>query len=137
MLAFARGLRREELSALQQGDFNTDRNCIRIERAATYVPGEGIQVGLTKTNNSDRQITLPLSVMKLGENYNAEIKVLAARRAKRNKVVLLDDPVGNTKWLFTQPDGSIGHPHALNSFLRKFCEEHRLVNPFFHVKGRH
>jgi integrase len=128
MLAFAGGLRREELSALQQGDFNTVKNTVKIERAATYVPGEGIHVGLTKTTNSDRRITLPLSVMNLRENYNAEIKALAARRAKRNKVVLLDDPVGNAKWLFTQPHGSIGHPHALNSFLRKFCEEHRLFN---------
>lgn len=128
MLAFAGGLRREEFSALKQGDFNNEKNTVKIERSATYIPGEGVHVGLTKTDNSDRYITLPPSVMKLRESYNAELKTLAARRAKRNKVVLLDDPIGNTKWLFTQPDGSIGHPHALNTFLKKFCTDHELFN---------
>ncbi|AIF51212.1 site-specific integrase [Pelosinus sp. UFO1] len=128
MLAFAGGLRREELSALKQGDFNAEKNTAKIERAATYIPGEGIHIGLTKTNNSERTISLPISVMKLRESYNAEIKALAMRRAKRNKVVLLDDPISSDKWLFSQPDGSIGHPHALNSFLKKFCFEHDLFN---------
>lgn len=62
MLAFAGGLRREELSALKQGDFNTEKNTAKIERAATYIPREGIHIGLTKTNNSERTISLPLSV---------------------------------------------------------------------------
>jgi integrase len=73
-------------------------------------------------------ISLPISVMKLRESYNAEIKALAMRRAKRKKVVLLADPISSDKWLFSQPDGSIGHPHALNSFLKKFCFEYDLFN---------
>lgn len=128
MLAFAGGLRREEFSALQQGDFNTEKNAVKIQRAATYIPGEGIHVGMTKTDNSERTISLPPSVMRLRESYNAELKEQAMRRAKRNKVVLLDDPIGPTKWLFSQPDGSIGHTHALNSFLKSFCAEHDLFN---------
>jgi integrase len=123
-----RRLRREEISALKQGDFNIDKNSVKIERAATYIPGEGISVGATKTYNSERTLSLPPSVMKLRESYNAEKKALAMRRAKRNKVVLLDDPISNDKWLFSQPDGSIGHPHTLSSFLKKFTAEHKLFN---------
>lgn len=129
MLAFAGGMRREELSALKQRDFNTDKNSVKIERAATYTPGEKVHVGDVKTFNSERSISLPLSVMKLRELHNAEIKALAARRAKRKKVVLLDDPIGKDKWLFSQPDGSVGHPHALNNFLKRFCEDNKLF-PF-------
>lgn len=128
MLAFAGGMRREEFSALKQGDFNAEKNTVKIERAATYIPGEEINIGLTKTDNSERYVTLPPSVMKLRESYNAELKTLAARRAQRNKVVLFDDPIGSTKWLFSKPDGSIGHPHALNSFLKAFCAKYKLFN---------
>lgn len=63
MLAFVGGMRREEFSALKWGDFDFDKNAVKIQRAATYIAGEGIHIGPTKTTNSDRFISLPVSVM--------------------------------------------------------------------------
>ena len=66
--------------------------------------------------------------MNLFQLHKAEVKNQAARRAKRNKVVSIEDPTGDGKWVFTQHDGRIGHPHAANNFLRRFCEENKLFN---------
>jgi len=127
MLAFAGSMRREEFSALQYGDFNTVKNTVRIELSATYIP-EAIHVGPTKTLNSERTAGLPPLVMHLLELHKAEVKESTARRDKRHKVVSIEDPTGPTKWLFTQHDSSIGHPQALNVFLKNFCAENNLFH---------
>ena len=104
------------------------KHTVKIQRAATYIPGDKINIGTTKTSNSERTLSLPASVIYLLEQYKAEIKAKAARKAKRKKVVSIDDPTKEDKWLFAKPDGSIGHPHAANSFLRKFCDENKLFH---------
>lgn len=136
MLAFVGGMRREEFSALKWGDFDFDKNAVKIQRAATYIAGEGIHIGPTKTTSSDRFISLPASVMNLLKRFKIEVKELAARKAKRKKIVKFEDPTGNDKWLFTQPDGSIGHPHAANNFLKKFVTANNLF-PFTPHMLRH
>ncbi len=125
MLAFAGSMRREEFSALRWGDFNFTKNTVKIERTAIYISGEGIpHIGPPKTTSSERIAGLPQLVAALALAYKDEVKTLA--RAKRNKITLLDDPVAPDKWVFTQPDGSVGHPHAANNFLKRFCKENNL-----------
>ncbi len=128
MLAFAGSMRREEFSALQYGDFKTDKNTVKIERSATYIPGEEVNVGPTKTFSSERTAGLPPLVMHLLDLHKAEVKSSAAKRDKRHKVVSIEDPIGPTKWLFAKHDGSIGHPQVLNVFLKRFCAENNLFH---------
>jgi len=138
-LSFTGGLRREEIFGLQWRDFNTDKSTVKIERAVVYVAGTGIIIKDTKSDNSQRTITLPTEVIELLETYKKGVQAAAKRKAKRSKVVSLGDPCGLEMWLFPQADGSVGHPHSFNTFLRRFCEEHGLpvIGPhtFRHMHG--
>jgi hypothetical protein len=61
---------------------------------------------------------MPLNITNMRRN---EVKATAKRRAKRQKVVLLDDPAAPDKWVFTQSDGcSISHPNSFNNFIKVF-----------------
>jgi len=128
MLGFTGGLRREEIAGLQWGDFDLQKNTIKIIRTATYIPGEPINISQTKTVSSDRTVSLPTATIKLLEAHKSEVKAQYAKRAKRNKVVTLIDPTAADKWLFTKSDGTIGHPQQLNTFLKRFCEDNELFN---------
>ncbi len=133
LLMFSGGLRREEVHGLKWGDLDFDKNTVTISRAAVYVAGTGIEIKSTKTAASRRTISLPPSIMRMLAKYQQEVKALYKRRAKRRKVVLLDDPIASDKWVFTAPDGSIGHPHQTNNFLKRFCEDNHLENFTPHI----
>lgn len=140
MLDFSLGLRREEIFGLKWQEINFDKYTMTIALAAVYVPKHGIVIKDTKTDNSFRTLSLPADIVAMLQEWREEVKAAAKRRAKRKKVVLLDDPVASDKWIFTQPDGyTIGHPHAFNNFLKRFCEEHKLplISPhsFRHLSG--
>ena len=138
-LAFSLGLRREEIFGLQWQDVDLEKRTITIERAAVYVAKEGIIVKDCKTDNSYRKLKLPPDIHIMLLEWREEVKAAAKRRNKRKKVVTIDDPVSAEKWLFPQADGSVGHPHSFNSFLRRFYEQHDLtpISPhaFRHLCG--
>ncbi|MEN6411202.1 MAG: site-specific integrase [Veillonellales bacterium] len=139
MLSFSLGMRREEIFGLKWKEVNFDKHTLTIALAAVYVPKHGVVIKDTKTDNSYRTISLPPDIVAMLADWKEEVKAAAKRRAKRNKVVVLDDPVGPDKWLFTKWDGSVAHPHSFNSFLSSFCEEHNLplISPhtFRHLSG--
>jgi hypothetical protein len=61
---------------------------------------------------------MPLNITKMLLEWRNEVKPAAKRRAKRQKMVLLDDP---DKWIFIQSDGcSISHPNSFNNFIKVF-----------------
>lgn len=128
MLAFTGGLRREEIAGLKWGDFDFQKNTVSIARAATYIPGEPINIDQTKTASSERTLLLPKTTIQLLEAYKTDVKALYARRAKKKKIVILDDPVSSDKWVFSQHDGTIGHPTQMSTFLKRFCEQKNLFN---------
>lgn len=133
MLGFTCGLRREEIAGLQWGDFDFNNNSVSIIRTATYICGEPIEIGQTKTESSERKLSLPFETVRLLNLYRAEVKAQYARRAKRNKVIIFTDPVSDDKWVFTKADGTIGHPTQLNTFLKRFCKENGLFNITPHI----
>lgn len=139
MLAFSIGLRREEVFGLQWGDLNWDKQTVMISRAAVYTPETGIDLKDTKSDNSFRTLSLPADIIVMLKEWQEETKAAAKRRAKRNKVVDLVDPVSADKWIFPQADGTVGHPHAFNNFLKSFCTIHNLpsISPhrFRHLCG--
>ena len=112
MLAFAQGLRTEEIFGLQKGDIK--KNIMHISRAAVYVSGEGITVKTTKTVSSQRALALSQATINILKAY------LAA--TSDNKIVSAE------RWLFAKEDGTVAHPQAFSRFLRRFCVRHKLPN---------
>lgn len=139
MLAFAKGLRREEIFGLKWQDIDFDKRTLTVARAAVYVAGYGINEKDCKTDNSYRTLSVPQDILSMLSAWKDEIKEASKRRAKRNKVVPIEDPTASDKWLFPQLDGSVGHPHAFNNFLKRFCADHNLpaIGPhvFRHLSG--
>lgn len=139
LLAFSRGLRREEIFGLQWGDINFITGKITISRAIVYVPGEGIIEKSTKSDNSFRTLSLPPSVLKMVLRWREELKASIKRRNKRRKIVSIEDPVGPEKWVFPQANETVGHPHSFTTFLRRFCIDNDLqkASPhlFRHMSG--
>jgi len=120
LLAFSRGLRREEIFGLKWGDIDFDMNKLTIARAVVYVPKEGIIVKDTKSDNSFRTLALPADIAALLQVWKNKVIEIEKRRNKRRKTVSLDDPVKDDNWVFAKFDGSVGHPHSFNTFLRRF-----------------
>jgi len=139
MLAFGRGLRREEIFGLKWGDIDFDREKISINRAVVYVHGSGIVEKSTKSDNSYRVLSLPPTLSKMLINWRSESKAAVIRRNKRRKVVSIEDPVGKDSWVFQLHDGSVGRPHSFTTFLRRFCKKANIdsISPhmFRHMSG--
>jgi integrase len=138
-LSFTGGLRREEIFGLKWKDFDTEKCAVTIERAAVYVAGTGIVLKDTKSDNSQRVVSLPQDVMYLLEVYKQEVRDNAKRRNKRQKVVNITDHCAPEMWVFPKLDGSIGHPHSFNSFIKRFCANNGIpaIGPhtFRHMHG--
>jgi integrase len=139
LLAFSRGLRREEIFGLQWGDINFERKKVTINRAVVYVQGEGIIEKDTKSDNSFRTLSLPPTILRLLTLWRDELRTAVKKRNKRRKVVSIEDPAGPTKWVFQQAKGTVGHPHSFTTFLRRFCEnngiEHASPHLLRHMAG--
>ena len=126
MLAFTLGLRREEIFGLKWQDINFVENTVSIERAIVYVHGDGLLEKDTKSDSSYRKLSVPPDVMQLLACWQEEVEGTYKRRSKRQKVVILDHPTAPDKWIFTQVNGTVGHPHSFNSFIRRFCIDNNL-----------
>lgn len=125
-LAFGLGLRREEIFGLQWGDIDLDNKTLSVCRAVVYVRGEGIIVKDTKTDSGARKIPVPESIITLLHQWRD--KIVADNRKKDTPLLA---PIRSKTFVFAQPDGSAGHPHSFNSFLRRFCQkiEIPLISP--------
>jgi integrase len=139
MLAFSLGLRREEIFGLKWKEINFEKRTITIALAAVYIPKKGIKIKDTKTDNSYRTLSMPPDIVFMLTAWHDELKAAAKRRAKRNKVVILDDPTSSEKFVFPKVDGTVGHPHSFNNFLKRLCEDHNIttIGPhvFRHLSG--
>lgn len=91
------------------------------------------------SSDSHRKLSLPADIRLMLLQWKGEVVAAAKRKAKRQKVVTLDNPVAADKWLFTKHDGSVAHHHGLNCFLKTFCQDNKLptVGPhtFRHLSG--
>lgn len=139
-LAFAKGLRREEIFGLQCDDFNFKtladlsirKPTVTINRAIVYVPGKPLIEKSTKSDNSCRVLVLPMFLAVLVLSWKDELRAIVKKRNKRRKIVSMEDPTGPGKWLFPQADmKKSGHPCSFTTFLRRFCinEKIKRVSP--------
>ena len=63
------GMRREEVCGLQWADLDERAGEIRIERAVTYTPTTGVQVGPTKTDRSRRTISVDAGLFEVAATH--------------------------------------------------------------------
>lgn len=133
LLAFSKGLRREEIFGLQWGDIDFDNSKITINRAAVYVRKKGINIKDTKSDNSFRVLTMPPDLSAMLKEWQTELRNIVKKRNKRRKVVSIEDPAGSGKWIFPQFDGTVGHPHSFNTFLRRLKNNNSLPNVSPHM----
>lgn len=119
-IAFTLGLRREEIFGLQWGDIDLNRRSLTVNRVVVYVSGRGLFVKDAKTDNSYRTIPLNNFVLNLLNAWRNE--VIGADR----NVISIDAPIKSSDFLFPKADGSVGHPHAINTFMSRFCKKNNL-----------
>lgn len=133
LLAFSRGLRREEIFGLQWGDVDFKNKKLAIDRAIVYIPKEGIVEKGTKSDNSYRVLSLPPTILQLFVDWREKLKAKIKRRNKRRKIVSIDAPVGPGKWVFPKANDTVAHPHSFTTFLRHFCENNNLPKASPHL----
>jgi len=63
-------------------------------------------------------------------DWKEELTQINIRRQKRHKVAEIST---NLLWVFPQVDGSVGHPHSFNTFLRRFCSDNDLPKVHPHL----
>lgn len=123
MLAIATGLRRGELLGMEWQDVDFENNTIDIHKASQYIPGKGVFVKSPKTEESNRLITVPASVMVLLKEYK---KQQAEKKLKAGSLWKGSDR------LFTTWDGRPMHPDTITKWFPKFLERHNLPHIRFH-----
>ncbi len=127
MLALSTGMRRGELFGLEWSHIDFTANTINIEQTSQYLPDEGIYQDTTKTEESTRTITAPLSVMELFKQY--KVHQLANRLKLGDKWrpdIPKEENIIDTERIFTTWDGKPAHPDSFYTWLRKFTIKHSL-----------
>lgn len=120
------GARRGEILGLKWSCVDWHTNRIHICRNILYSSDIGIYEDTTKTEQSDRYVTLPAETMELLKEY---------RKWYFLQVRKYGDQWHNTNYLFFQEKASNAgkpmHPDTLNDWLRKFSKRYDLphINP--------
>lgn len=120
------GARRGEIAGLKWNVVDWKNNRIHICNNLLYAPDWGIYEESTKTEESDRYITLPEETMNLLKEY----RIWYLMQAR-----MYGDQWHNTNYLFFQEKTSnVGkpiHPDTINSYLDSFSERYSLphINP--------
>jgi len=110
-MAIFGGARRSEINGLEWGDFDFENGSIHIQRQSIYTPDDGIYEEDPKTDEGDRIIVPPDSLMSLALEYQEVWK--------KNKVVWTKENKSSDR-LFTKEDGSPIYPDTIANFFRKF-----------------
>jgi len=125
LLALSTGMRKAEIFGLEWSHIDFTANTINIEQTSQYLPGEGIYKDTTKTEESTRIITIPVSIMELFKQHKVQ---QGANRLKLGDKWRPDIPkekkIIDTERIFTTWNGKPAHPDSFNTWLRKFAIKH-------------
>lgn len=125
LLALSTGMRKAELFGLEWKHIDFTANMVNIEQTSQYLPGEGIFQDTTKTDESNRIITVPASIMELFKQYKVHQAANRLRLGdKWRPDIPKEEKIIDTERIFTTWDGKPGHPDSFNKWLRKFAIKH-------------
>jgi len=123
LLALTCGLRLGEVGALTWADVNWKKCTIDISKAAKYTPAAGSFVGDTKSESSDRTITLPAGMMALLDETKKHHDYLAE---------FLGDRWRGVGRIVCSWDGSPLHHDTPSKQFRTFADKHGFTGVRFH-----
>ena len=114
-LALFTGLRRGELLGLEWNLIDMNKGQLSVEKQSQYTPETGIVDRPTKTESSNRLVSIPPSIVAILKEYKA------AQNEERLKI--------GTLWqtsdkLFTTWDGKPMHPDTVSSWFNDFLNRH-------------
>ncbi len=126
-LGLVGGLRREEIFGLEWDRVDWGNQTIRIDQAAPYLPKNTNYLKKPKTESSIRTVSLPDHLMEMLKKQkavqNLEAKTLENKWIHSNRV-------------FTQWNGSPGHPCSFSTWMKRLVKKHQLP-PISPHKLRH
>jgi len=123
LLALTCGLRLGEVGALTWADVNWTKCTIDISKAAKYTPAYGSFVGETKSESSDRTITLPAGMMALLDETKKYHDHLAE---------LMGDRWRGVGRIVCNWDGTPLHHDTPSKQFRTFADKHGFEGVRFH-----
>ncbi len=127
LLALSTGMRKAELFGLEWKHIDFTANAINIEQTSQYLPGEGIYEDTTKTESSNRIITVSASTMELFRQYKVQQAINRLRLGdKWRPDIPKEEKIIDTERIFTTWNGKSAHPDSFNTWLRKFAIKHDL-----------
>lgn len=118
------GARRGEICGLEWSDIDREAHKLHIQRNSLYLPGTGMYEDTTKTEGSDRTISIPETLVKLLDELKTEQDSLRSQ---------MGDAWQDSGKVFTQWNGKPIHPSTISAWLRKHCEQNGLPHTTPHM----
>lgn len=135
-VALAGGLRLGEVVGLQYNDIDFSNNTIHVQRSRQYLPKRGCFDKETKTEMSDRLLSMPKEIMELVKDLMHENKILKVKLGNKwmggCEKDENEEKTERPYTLFIAPDGSPMHPHTPSKWFHTFLEENNLPPLVFH-----
>ncbi|DAA88427.1 TPA: hypothetical protein CPT87_05055 [Candidatus Gastranaerophilales bacterium HUM_5] len=109
------GCRRSEIIGLKWDKINFKNNTITIDSNALYTKDRGVYTDTTKTEASNRVISIPAELVVLIKKYKKEYNEIR---------MLLADKWQNDNFVFVQETGKVMHPDSLTDYCAKFRKKY-------------
>lgn len=113
------GLRNGEILGLTWDDVDFENKTLNINKARTYIAGEGMFTKSTKTENSNRVLSIPDILIRQLREYK-----LAQNTEKVNCGDQWSEEWDITPWLLTTWNGEGMHYNTLTNWLLKLLKRH-------------
>lgn len=127
LLALSTGMRKAELFGLEWKHIDFTTNTINVEQTSQYLPGEGIYEDTTKSESSNRHITISASTIELIKQYKVQQTVNRLKLGdKWRPDIPKEENIIETERIFTTWNGNPAHPDSFNTWLRKFAIKHNM-----------
>lgn len=117
------GLRGAEITGLQWSDFDFENSSVTISRNTLYIYGFGTKTKSTKTDSSNRTLSIPENLKGVLLDYKKYWDVEKVRHG---------DLWENTDKLFVQNNGNDMANSTISHWLRKFQDDNNLKHVTIH-----
>ena len=123
------GCRLGELAGLDWSDIDFENSSIAIGKASQYLPGIGVFDKITKTESSERVISMPKLVMDILASYKAWWN---AERLECGDQWYKNDEDKESERLFIQWNGKPINPNTITKWFCSFRRRRNLPSLTFH-----